>query len=177
MRNEYERLICDCSEGVQDWQCWICGRDPVHFCRSTPIESQHLRRRHRLKSLRYLLLPPEPRLAVNLRRRLQSRAKSAVVQKHSAKDDCVGAESLLVVVYVRGAVLAVVLCISLAPRVVCREFGGTYAVHALARIALVRVVAQVIALCNLQCALGDDLVERVGAAGEIFAGVAMAVHE
>ena len=38
----------------------------------------------------------------------------------------------------------------------------TYAVNALARVTLVRVLAQIISLCDLECLRGDDLVERVG---------------
>jgi hypothetical protein len=47
-------------------------------------------------------------------------------------------------------------------------------VNALARVTLVCVLAQIVALCDLESFGGDDLVERVGGAGELFAGVAVA---
>jgi hypothetical protein len=48
-------------------------------------------------------------------------------------------------------------------------------VNALAGVALVGVVAEVLALCDAERVGGDDLVERVGRAGEDFARVAMAI--
>jgi hypothetical protein len=47
-------------------------------------------------------------------------------------------------------------------------------VDALAGVALVCVLAQIVTLCDLEGFGGDDLVERVGGAGELFAGVAVA---
>ena len=43
------------------------------------------------------------------------------------------------------------------------------------RIALVRVLPEILALGDLQVRLGDDLVEGVCAAGELLAGVAVAI--
>ena len=43
------------------------------------------------------------------------------------------------------------------------------------RVALVGVLSQILALGDLQVRLGDDLVEGVCAAGELLAGVAMAI--
>ena len=74
---------------------------------------RYLRRRHLFKSLRNLLLPPKPRLAINLRRRLEPCTKTAVVEKHSAQNDII-VHDVLLVIYVCGAVLAVVLIPSLA---------------------------------------------------------------
>jgi hypothetical protein len=48
-------------------------------------------------------------------------------------------------------------------------------VHALARIAFICVLAEILALSDVERVGGDDLVERVGAAGEEFACVAMAL--
>jgi hypothetical protein len=76
---------------------------------STCSQSQHLRRRHRLESLCNLLLPPESRLSINLSRRLQPRAETALVKQDGAQHNLVGAERFLLVVDVGGAVLAVVL--------------------------------------------------------------------
>lgn len=42
------------------------------------------------------------------------------------------------------------------------------------RISLVCVLSQIASLSDVQVRLGDDLVERVGAAGELLAGVAVA---
>jgi hypothetical protein len=50
----------------------------------------------------------------------------------------------------------------------------TYAVNALAGVALVCVLAQVLALCDAKGVGGDDLVECVWCAGEELASVAMA---
>jgi hypothetical protein len=61
-----------------------------------------LRRRHRLKAMRNLLLPPQAVLAVNLRRGLEVR-----LQQTRSKHDLVLAQGLLRVVHVCGAVLAV----------------------------------------------------------------------
>jgi hypothetical protein len=47
-------------------------------------------------------------------------------------------------------------------------------VNSLARIALVRVLAKILALCDVQGLGGNDLVKSVGGAGEEFACVAMA---
>ena len=52
--------------------------------------------------------------------------------------------------------------------------GGIYAVHALPRIALVRVLSEILALCDVQRLCGNDLVECVGCTGEDFACVAVA---
>jgi hypothetical protein len=78
---------------------------------------------------------------------------------------------------VGGAVLAVVLkTITISIFDVGREGGAvTYAVNTLARVTLVCVLAQIIALCDLERLGGDNLVERVGGARELFAGVAVAV--
>ena len=43
------------------------------------------------------------------------------------------------------------------------------------RVALIGVLSQILALGDLQVRLGDDLVEGVCAAGELLAGVAMAI--
>lgn len=51
--------------------------------------------------------------------------------------------------------------------------GGLREKHT--RIALVRVLPEILALGDLQVRLGDDLVEGVCAAGELLAGVAVAV--
>lgn len=51
----------------------------------------------------------------------------------------------------------------------------SYAVNTLARISLVRVLAEILALCDVQGLSRDDLVECVGGAGEEFACVAMAM--
>lgn len=48
--------------------------------------------------------------------------------------------------------------------------------HTVPGIPLISVLPQILALGNLQCALGDDLVEGVWGAGEDFAGIAMAVN-
>jgi hypothetical protein len=80
---------------------------PVHYQFTTfPCI---LRRRHGIKRLRKLLLPAKPRLSINLRRGLESRARPVLVQQTSAKHDLVVAEDFLLVVDVRCAVLAVVL--------------------------------------------------------------------
>jgi hypothetical protein len=54
-------------------------------------------------------------------------------------------------------------------------FGSTYAVNALARVALVGVLSEVLALGDVERLGGDDLVQRVRGAGEDLAGIAMAV--
>jgi hypothetical protein len=100
---------------------------------------------------------------------------------------------------VRGAVLAVVLIIlsAILPKKVSWLFAasgnwnvewewiagssverlrGTYAVHSLPTITLIRILAQILALCDVERVGGDDLVERVGGAGEELAGVAMAAN-
>jgi hypothetical protein len=48
-------------------------------------------------------------------------------------------------------------------------------VNALARVALVGVVAKILALCDAKRVGGDNLVEGVRGAGEDFTGVAVAV--
>jgi hypothetical protein len=68
-----------------------------------------LRRRHRLKAVRNLLLPSQAVLAVNLRRGLEVR-----LQQTRSKHDLVLAQRLLCVVHVCGAVLAVVAVDALA---------------------------------------------------------------
>lgn len=55
--------------------------------------------------MRNLLLPVKPILAINLRRR---RKLSPLIQQPRADDNHIRAQNLLVVVDVRGAVLAVV---------------------------------------------------------------------
>jgi len=85
----------------------------------------YLRRRHSLKSLRNLLLPSKPRLSVDLSSRLQSRANATIVQQHSAQHNLVVAEGFLLVVDVRGAVLAVVLLRHLLYYVYSRELNGS----------------------------------------------------
>jgi hypothetical protein len=64
---------------------------------------------HGLESLRNLLLPSKPGLAVDLGRRLEASPNATVVKEDSAEHDLVVAESLLCVVDVGGAVLAVIL--------------------------------------------------------------------
>jgi hypothetical protein len=64
---------------------------------------------HGLESLRNLLLPSKPGLAVDLGRRLEACPNATVVKEDSAEHDLVVAESLLCVVDVGGAVLAVIL--------------------------------------------------------------------
>jgi hypothetical protein len=54
------------------------------------------------------------------------------------------------------------------------ELGRAYAVNTLARITLVCVLAQILALRNVDGVGWDDLVERVRCAGEEFASIAMA---
>ena len=77
-------------------------------------------------------------------------------------------------VYVRGAVLAVILKGKVSS-FSCERFKSyTYAVNALAGVALVCVFAQILALGDVQGFGGDDLVEGVGSAGEELASVAMA---
>jgi hypothetical protein len=49
-------------------------------------------------------------------------------------------------------------------------------VHSLPGLALIRVLSQILALCDVERVGGDDLVERVGGAGEELAGVAMAMQ-
>jgi hypothetical protein len=59
--------------------------------------------------VRNLLLPSEPGLAVDLSGRLETSSDTTVVQQNSAEDNLVIAKSLLRMVDVSGAVLAVVL--------------------------------------------------------------------
>jgi hypothetical protein len=72
----------------------------------------YLRRRHGLEASRYLLLPRQARLGIDLRRRLE--VLDALVEQTGAQDNVVGAEGLLCVVDVGGAVLAVVAVDALA---------------------------------------------------------------
>lgn len=72
----------------------------------------YLRRRHALEASGDLLLPWQAHLGVDLRRRLE--VLDSLVQQTGAKDDAVGAERLLCVVDVGGAVLAVVAVDTLA---------------------------------------------------------------
>ena len=64
----------------------------------------HLLRRHNLKSMRNLLLPPKPRLPINLSRRLEVGTERAVLaaEENSVQDGQVG-DGLLDVVGVDGA--------------------------------------------------------------------------
>lgn len=82
------------------------------FDRGDVKHTTYLRRRHRLKSLGNLLLPSKPRLSVNLRGGLEACTQTAVVQEDGAQDDVLGHDVLLVV-DVRGAVLAVILIATL----------------------------------------------------------------
>ena len=54
-----------------------------------------------------------------------------------------------------------------------RAVRAIIAINALPTIAFVRVALQM-PLCDPEIALGDDLVEAVGAAADVFAGVAVA---
>lgn len=67
---------------------------------------RHLRRRHALEGGRNLLLPWQAHLGVDLGRGLE--VLDTLVEQAGAEDNVVGAESLLCVVHVGGAVLAVV---------------------------------------------------------------------
>lgn len=53
--------------------------------------------------------------------------------------------------------------------------GSTYAVDALARIALVRVLSKILALRDVERIGGDDLVQSVRCPGEELASIAVAV--
>jgi hypothetical protein len=53
--------------------------------------------------------------------------------------------------------------------------GSTYAANALARVARVGVLSEVLALGDVERLGGDDLVQRVRGAGEDLAGIAMAI--
>lgn len=55
----------------------------------------------------------------------------------------------------------------------CRAVWAIVAVDSFARVPVVGISLQA-ALGDLQGGFGDDLVERVGATAEVFAGVAMA---
>ena len=68
------------------------------------IKDACLRWRQRLKRLRNLLLPPQPRLPEDLRRRLE--VLHPLCQKSRAQDDGVVAHDVLMVVHVGGAVFA-----------------------------------------------------------------------
>jgi hypothetical protein len=63
--------------------------------------------------MRNLLLPSKPHFAVNLCLGLEVCAEAVGVEQHGAEDDLVWAQGLLVVVDVRGAVLAVELGLEL----------------------------------------------------------------
>jgi len=70
-------------------------------------EHLYLRRRHNLECLRNLLLPRQAVLAKDFRTRLE--VFDTFVQQSCPQDNAVGAEGLLLMVHVRGAVLAVEL--------------------------------------------------------------------
>ena len=113
---------------------------------------KYLRRRHGVERLRALRLPRHLGLAVNLSSWLEV---LSALEKDGAHDDRVWAHDLLVVICVRGAV------------------GAIVAVDGFAAVAFVCVGLET-ALGDLEGGLGDDLVQGIGAAAEVFAGVAVA---
>jgi hypothetical protein len=85
----------------------------------TPLQEYiiHLRRRQSLERLRDLFLPPQSCLAEDLSSGLQSSIK-ALLEQASAQHDGIVAHDFLVVVDMRGAVLAKVAVDTLACKIV-----------------------------------------------------------
>jgi hypothetical protein len=110
------------------------------------------RRRHCFESLCTLRLPGHLSLPIHLSRRLEF---LTTVKKNRAQNDCVRSHDFLVVVSM------------------CRAVRAIVAVDSFAGVTVVGISLQA-ALRNLEGGFGDDLVERVGAAAEVFAGVAVA---
>lgn len=84
----------------------------VHSLIDSWLCNQDLRRGHTLEASSNLLLPWQANLGVDLRRRLE--VLDALIEQASPEHDAVGAQRLLRVVDMRGAVLAVVAVDTLA---------------------------------------------------------------
>jgi hypothetical protein len=82
----------------------------------------HLLRWHNLKSMRNLLLPPKPRLSINLRRRLKVRTNSTIlIAEEDGVQDGQVRNGLLDVVGVDGAGLAEELNTTLSAHAKCAD--------------------------------------------------------